>query len=193
MNPWRVMRVLAASRLVAGPVSVCWCWGEHLQHSSSSMDRYDCTVLSDYLTNPYILPSGPITLSLARAAKTSPPGSYYCYHTRCRQNLVESVMKQSLARRSSFSLGSKLRGPEQTFSFRQFFKSKPSSCRLSEAGSTVSLQSNKSTEEFWNQYRRHQPKLSLTLRTKQVAVKPVVRIDGNKTPPTLQHSSISLW
>ena len=166
----------------------------------SNMDRYDCTVLQDYLTNPYILPNGPITLSLARAAKTSAPGSYYCYHTRCRQNYVESLMKQSLSRRSSFSLGSKLRGPEPTFSFRQFFKSKPSSSRLSEASSisvssTVSHQShqsNKSTEEFWNQYRRHQPKLSLTLRTKQVAVKPVVRIDGNKTPPTLQHSSISL-
>ena len=163
----------------------------------SNMDRYDCTVVSDYLTNPYILSNGPITLSLARASKTSPPNSYYYYHTRCRGNFVETLMKQSLPRRSSFSLGSKLRGPEQAFSFRQFFKSKPSSGRLSEAssvsaGSSVSHQSNKSTEEFWNQYRRHQPKLSLTLRTKQVAVKPVGRIDGNKTPPTLQHSSISL-
>ena len=166
--------------------------------SNMERERYhDCTVLQDYLTNPYILPSGPVTQSLARAAKTSPPGSYYCYHTRCRQHFVESLMKQTLSRRSSFSLGSKLRGPEPTFSFRQFFKSKPSSSRLSETSSisvcsTVSHQSNKSTEEFWNQYRRHQPKLSLTLRTKQVAVKPVVRNDGNKTPPTLQHSSISL-
>ena len=162
----------------------------------STMDRHDCTVLSDYLTNPYILPHHPsITLSLARPAKTHPPTSQYCYHTRCRQNFVESLMKQSLPRRSSFSLGSRLRGPDQTFSLRQFFKSKPSSCRLSETSSisgASTVSSHQSTEEFWNQYRRHQPKLSLTLRTKQVAVKPVVRIDGNKTPPTLQHSSISL-
>ena len=167
------------------------------------MDRRDCVVVADYLTNPYILSNGPITLSLARASRTPPAGSYYGYHTRntrSRQNFVESLMKQSLPRRSSFSLGTKLGGPQQTFSFGQFFKSKPSSsssCRLSEASSTsagsiVSHQSNKSTEEFWNQYRRHLPKLSLTLRTKQVAVKPVVRIDGNKTPPTPQHSSISL-
>ena len=168
------------------------------------MDRRDCVVLSDYLTNPYILSNGPITLSLARASRTPPASSYYCYHTRTtrsRQNFVESLMKQSLPRRSSFSLGTKLvGGPQQTFSFGQFFKPRPSSsssCRLSEtssisAGSTGFHQSNKSTEEFWNQYRRHLPKLSLTLRTKQVAVKPVVRIDGNKTPPTPQHSSISL-
>ena len=166
------------------------------------MDRRDCVVVADYLTNPYILSNGPITLSLARASRTPPASSYYGYHTRntrSRQNFVESLMKQSLPRRSSFSLGTKLGGPQQTFSFGQFFKSKPSasSSRLSEtsstsAGSTVSHQSNKSTEEFWNQYRRHLPKLSLTLRTKQVAVKPVVRIDGNKTPPTPQHSSISL-
>ena len=182
-----------SSQQAPGGQSVCVGGGVNI----SDMDRHDCTIVSDYLTNPYILPHGPITLSLARPSKTSPPSSYYCYHTRCRQNFVETLMKQSLSRRNSISLGSKLRGPEQTFSFRQFFKSKPSSGRLSEAssvsaGSTVSHQSNKSTEEFWNQYRRHQPKLSLTLRTKQVAVKPVVRIDGNKTPPTLQHSSISL-
>ena len=193
MNLWRVMTV--SSQQAPGGQSVCVGGGVNI----SDMDRHDCTIVSDYLTNPYILPHGPITLSLARPSKTSPPSSYYCYHTRCRQNFVETLMKQSLSRRNSISLGSKLRGPEQTFSFRQFFKTKPSSCRLSEAssispGSTMSSQSsNKSTEEFWNQYRRHQPKLSLTLRTKQVAVKPVVRIDGNKTPPTLQHSSISLW
>ena len=164
------------------------------------MEKYNCSVLCDHLTNPYILPQGVLTMSLARSNSTArrifPQSSYdYRFDTKCKHYLVESLMKQSLPRRSSFSLGSKLRGSDQTFSLRQFFKSKPSSCRLSETSSisgASTVSSHQSTEEFWNQYRRHQPKLSLTLRTKQVAVKPVVRNDGNKTPPTLQHSSISL-
>ena len=162
------------------------------------MEDHNCSVLCDYLTNPYILPSQAITMSLARspstAGKTSFPSSY-CYDARCRHQLVETLMKQSLVRRSSFSFGSKIRRPE-TFSFRNIFRPKLS-LRYSESSSistvsSMSCQSGQSTEEFWNQYRRHQPKLSLTLRAKQMmVVKPVSPVLTPPTP-TIQHSSISL-
>ena len=83
------------------------------------MEEYNCSVVCDYLTNPYILPNPAITMSLARSAsaagKISLPQSYCC-DTRCRHRFVENLMKQSLSRRSSFSFGSKIRRPE-TFSF----------------------------------------------------------------------------
>ena len=160
------------------------------------MEEYNCSVVCDYLTNPYILPNPAITMSLARSAsaagKISLPQSYCC-DTRCRHRFVENLMKQSLSRRSSFSFGSKIRRPE-TFSFRNIFKPKSSSGYSDSSSistvSSMSCQSNQSTEEFWNKYRRHHPKLSLTLRAKQMmVVKPVSPV---LTPPTTPHSSISL-
>ena len=153
------------------------------------MEECDCSVLSDYLTNPYILPTADFTMSLARTNTTA--GSYY-YDTRCTHHFVETFMKQSLTRRSSFSFGSKFRKPE-AFSLRNVFKWKPGTrYPESSSASTVSsltCQTSQSTEEFWNQYKRHYPKLSLTLRAKQMVVKPVPQVGD---PPTIQHSSISL-
>ena len=164
----------------------------------STMDRHDCTVLSDYLTNPYILPHHPsITLSLARPAKTHPPTSQYCYHTRCRQNFVESLLKQSLPRRSSFSFGSKLMRRDGSFPFR-LFKSKSSSNSFSDSSSSSSVtscQSHKSTEEFWNQYKRNQPRPSFLPRLRPgpppLVIKPVSVIHEKSEPPP-QQNSISL-
>merc|ERR1711862_871002 len=81
--------------------------------------------------------------------------------------------------------------------FLRIFKSKSSSITFSDSMSTssnVSCQSNKSTEEFWNQYRRNQPKLSFTLRTKQIQtqIKPVNSIHEKSPPPPPTQNTISL-
>lgn len=128
--------------------------------------REDCSVVSDYLTNPYV-----INMSLARSRSMADRNySMATVQDRRKQNFVETLLKQSLPRRSSFSFGSRLRR-DASFSFK-LFSSKSSSLSFSDSLSTassVSCQSNKSTEEFWNQYRRNHPKLSsFTLRTKQV-------------------------
>lgn len=108
-------------------------------------------------------------------------------HHSQKHNFVESLLKQSLPRRSSFSFGSKL------------FKSKSSSHSsfsdsASSSGSSVSCcQHNKGTEEFWNQYRRnHHPRFGFGLRGKQVPPRPLKPANSihEKCPPT--HNTISL-
>jgi len=158
------------------------------------MAQRDCgvVVVSDYLTNPYV-----VNMSLARSRSMAErhPGSHPV-GAGARQNFVESLLKQSLPRRSSFSFGSKLIRRNGSFSFK-LFKSKSSSVSVSDSlstsSSTVSCQSNKSTEEFWNQYRRNQPKLSFTMRFKPVhTIKQVNNIHEKSPPPTHPHNSISL-
>ena len=142
------------------------------QHKQSTMSGYNkdssLVVVTDYLTNPYV-----INMSLARSRSMADRNISSAVQDRRKQNFMESIsqLKQSLPIRSSFSFGSRLMKRDASFSFR-LFSSKSSSISFSDSASTsssVSCHSHKSTEEFWNQYRRNQPKLSsFTLRTKQV-------------------------
>ena len=154
--------------------------------AQKDIDSNSVVIVSDYLTNPYV-----VNMSLARSRSMADRslGSHGATGSvsRHRQGFVESLLKQSLPRRSSFSFGSKFIRRDGSFPFR-IFKSKSSSISFSDSMSTssnVSCQSNKSTEEFWNQYRRNQPKLSFTLRTKQVQthIKPVNNRIHEKSPP----------
>ena len=166
------------------------------------MAQKDCSVVvvSDYLTNPYVV-NMPLARSRSMADRTF--GSHYVgagvrQKSTRQQNFVESLLKQSVPRRSSFSFGSKLIRRDGSFSFK-LFKSKSSSTSVSDSMSTSSssgsCQSNKSTEEFWNQYRRNHPKLSMTTRLKPVhttaVIKPAVNTIHDKThPPTLNTISL---
>jgi len=164
--------------------------------AQKDIDSNSVVIVSDYLTNPYV-----VNMSLARSRSMADRslGSHGVPSSvgRHKQGFVESLLKQSLPRRSSFSFGSKFIRRDASFPFR-IFKSKSSSITFSDSMSTssnVSCQSNKSTEEFWNQYRRNQPKLSFTLRAKQVQtqIKPVNSIhEKSPTPPPTQNT-ISLW
>ena len=170
------------------------------------MERGDSdrvVVVSDYLTNPYVVSTvspASVNMSLARsrsmADRTLGP---HAGDRRHGHNFVESLLKQSLPRRSSFSFGSKLMRRDGSFPFR-LFKSKSSSNSFSDSCSSSSgnsCQSHKSTEEFWNQYKRNKPRASFLPRLRsgpsppQLVIKPVSVIHEKSEPPP-QHNSISL-
>ena len=171
------------------------------------MERGDSdrlVVVSDYLTNPYVvtvssvsLASGNMSLARSRSMVDRSLGPQHAGDRRPRHNFVESLLKQSLPRRSSFSFGSKLMRRDGSFPFR-LFKSKSSSNSFSDSSSSSSVtscQSHKSTEEFWNQYKRNQPRPSFLPRLRPgpppLVIKPVSVIHEKSEPPT-HHNSISL-
>ena len=169
------------------------------------MERGDSdrvVVVTDYLTNPYVVSTvSPASVNMSLARSRSMADRTLGPHTgdrRNRHNFVESLLKQSLPRRSSFSFGSKLMRRDGSFPFR-LFKSKSSSNSFSDSCSSSSgnsCQSHKSTEEFWNQYKRNQPRPSFLPRLwsgpppPQLVIKPVSVIHEKSEPP--QHNSISL-
>ena len=170
------------------------------------MERGDSdrvVVVSDYLTNPYVVSTvSPALVNMSLARSRSMADRTLGPHTgdrRQRQNFVESLLKQSLPRRSSFSFGSKLMRRDGSFPFR-LFKSKSSSNSFSDSCSSSSgnsCQSHKSTEEFWNQYKRNKPRPSFLPRLRsgppppQLVIKPVSVIHEKSEPPP-HHNSISL-
>ena len=172
-----------------------------------SMERGDSdrvVVVSDYLTNPYVvtvssvsLASGNMSLARSRSMVDRSLGPQHAGDRRPRHNFVESLLKQSLPRRSSFSFGSKLMRRDGSFPFR-LFKSKSSSNSFSDSSSSSSVtscQSHKSTEEFWNQYKRNQPRPSFLPRLRPgpppLVIKRVSVIHEKSEPPP-QQNSISL-
>ena len=165
-------------------------------------DSERLVVVTDYLTNPYVVSTvsmASVNMSLARSRSMADRTIGPQCDRRHRQNFVESLLKQSLPRRSSFSFGSKLMRRDGSFSFR-LFKSKSSSNSFSDTSSSssgTSCQSHKSTEEFWNQYKRNQPRPSFLPRLRpgppppSLVIKPVSVIHEKSDPPP-QHNSISL-
>ena len=156
-------------------------------------------VVSDYLTNPYVVNTVSSSLARSRSMADRTLGSQRTMDRRHKHSFMESLLKQSLPRRSSFSFGSKLMRRDDSFPFR-LFKSKSSSNSFSDSLSSSSgnsCQSNKSTEEFWNQYKRNHPRLSFLPRLwpgpapPLPGTKPVSVIHEKSEPPT-HHNSISL-
>ena len=168
-----------------------------------SMERGDSdrvtVVVGDYLTNPYVVSTVSMSLARSRSMVDRSLGPQHAGDRRHRHNFVESLLKQSLPRRSSFSFGSKLMRRDGSFPFR-LFKSKSSSNSFSDSSSSSSAnscQSHKGTEEFWNQYKRNQPRPSFLPRLRPgpppppLVIKPVSVIHEKSAPPP-QHNSISL-